>query len=383
MPSSTPPRSWAEIDLGAVRHNADVARDHSKCDVMPIVKANAYGHGAVQVARAMSDMATLYGVANLHEAEELRAGGIAPPILLLSACLPGEWEEVLRQGFHLCVSTLEEASALDALAARLGTSAHVHVVVDTGMGRIGFPEHLWNAEVAGALLALRHVVCEGFASHLPSPDDDEVFTRGQIARFAKCVALARNAGLNPRWVHTASGAGLLGYAEQREMCNLVRPGLMLYGVNPLTSEDTAVSATPALRSVMTWKTRIAMIRRLPAGHGISYGRTEILKQPTTVATLACGYADGYPRQVSGKGAMVLIRGTRCALLGRVTMDQIMVDVTDLPSPAAIGDEVVLMGAQGGEFISATELAQKAGTIAWHVFTGITTRVERSYIGVQA
>jgi alanine racemase len=377
MPSPTPPRSWAEIDLGAVRHNAEVARAHSKCDVMPIVKANAYGHGAVAVARAMSDIATLYGVANLHEAEELRAGGIAQPILLLSACLPGEWDEVLRQGFHLCVSTLEEASALDALAARLKTTAHVHVVVDTGMGRIGFPEHTWDSNVAAALLALRHVVCEGFASHLPSPDDDEVFTRGQIARFAKCVALARNAGMNPRWVHTASGAGLLGYAEQREMCNLVRPGLMLYGVNPLPSEDTAFSA-PGLRSVMTWKTRIVLIRELPAGHGISYGRTEILKQPTMVATLACGYADGYPRQVSGKGAMVLVHGTRCPLLGRVTMDQIMVDVTDLATPAEVGNEVVLLGGQEEEFISATEVAHKAGTIAWHVFTGITTRVERQW-----
>jgi alanine racemase len=152
---------------------------------------------------------------------------------------------------------------------------------------------------------------------------------------------------------------------------------MLYGVNPFTSEDTAISA-PRLRSVMTWKTCIALIRELPAGHGISYGRTEILKQPTQVATLACGYADGYPRQVSGKGAMVLVHGTRCPILGRVTMDQIMVDVTDLATPAEIGDEVVLLGAQKDEFISATEVAQKAGTIAWHVFTGITARVARRW-----
>jgi len=397
----TPHRSWAEIDLGAVRHNAEVARKQSGGEVMAIVKANAYGHGAVPVARALSGLARMFGVANLREAEELREGGITEPILLLSVCLPAEHEMALRHGFHVSVSTLEEAAALDAVAGKLGTKAHGHVVVDTGMGRIGFTEASWNAETANVLLAQRHMEWEGIASHLPSPDDDPVYTRGQIARFAACVETARTAGLKLRWIHTASGAGLLGYAEQREVCNLVRPGLMLYGVNPFSSEDTGALAKdaergrrgdaervrslpvslpslPQLRSAMTWKTCIALIRELPAGHGISYGRTEILKQPTKVATLACGYADGYPRQVSGKGGVVLIHGTRCPVLGRVTMDQMMVDVTDLTEAAEVGDEVVLLGAQEEEFISATEIAQKAGTIAWHVFTGITARVDRHW-----
>ena len=379
-------RSWAEIDLSAVRHNAELARTQSACEVLAVVKANAYGHGAVPVARAMSGIVTMFGVANRHEANELREGGIAEPILLLSACLPEEQEAVIHEGFHLCVSTVDEAVALDACAAMLGTKAQAHVVVDTGMGRIGFLETSWTKEAVGALLQLKHISWEGLASHLPSPDDDAAFTRDQIARFAKCAQVARDAGLKPKWIHVASGAGLFGYAEQKDVCNLVRPGLMLYGVSPFSSEDTEAmmqNDIMRLRSVMTWKTRIALIRELPAGHGISYGRTEILKQPTKVATLACGYADGYPRQVSGKGAMVLIRGTRCPILGRVTMDQIMVDVTALATPAQIGDEVVLLGAQGDEFISATEIAQKAGTIAWHVFTGITTRVERRYVGVQA
>jgi alanine racemase len=170
----------------------------------------------------------------------------------------------------------------------------------------------------------------------------------------------------------------------------VRPGLMLYGVSPFTGEDTEAMAgvkpgavTAQLRSVMTWKTRIALIRDLSAGHGISYGRSEILKRPTKVATLACGYADGYPRQVSGKGGVVLVRGMRCPILGRITMDQMMIDVSGLPAPAQVGDEVVLLGAQDEEFISATEIAQKAGTIAWHVFTSISARVERRYVGAQA
>lgn len=401
--AQTPPRSWAEIDLGALRHNATIARQQSGSGVMAIVKANAYGHGAVAVARALSGIAAMFGVANLHEAEELRAGGIAEPILLLSACLPEEEEPALRQGFHVCVSTLEEAAALDAMAAKLGTKAHAHIIVDTGMGRMGFPEPSWNAETIGALSALRHIVWEGIASHLPSPDEDGEFTRAQISRFAQCVETARAAGLQPRWVHVANSAGLLGYAAQCGVCNLVRPGIMLYGVNPLGDEaeetekrrngDGETASSPPLRfsafprlggtflqAVMTWKTRITLVRELPAGHGISYGRTEILKRGTKVATLACGYADGYPRQVSGKGADVLIHGTRCPLLGRVTMDQMMVDVTDLEKSAQVGDEVVLLGAQEGGCISAVEVAQKAGTIAWHVFTGITARVERVWLG---
>jgi alanine racemase len=370
MSSLSPPRCWAEIDLGGLRYNAEVARKRSGCEVLAVVKANAYGHGAVPVARALSEVASMFGVANVTEAEELRAGGIAKPILLLSACLAEDFLAALRQEFHVCVSTREDAAALDAMAGGLGVKAHAHAVVDTGMGRIGFPEALWHGETIRTLIAQPNIVWEGLASHLPSPDEDEAFTRDQLTRFAKCVDVARGAGLGPHWVHTVSGAGLLGYAEQGQTCNLARPGLMLYGVSPLPKDQSQ------LQTVMTWKTRIALVRELPAGHGISYGRTEILKRTTKVATLACGYADGYPRQVSGNGAQVLIHGRRCPILGRVTMDQIMADVTDLPTPARAGEEVVLVGAQGGEFISAAEVAQKAWTIAWHVFTGITARVER-------
>jgi alanine racemase len=339
---------------------------------MAIVKANAYGHGAVPVARALMDDVAMFGVANLAEAEELRDGGITAPILLLSACLPQEEEQVLRRSLHLCVSTREEAVALDALAARLGVKVHAHAVVDTGMGRMGFPEHAWDAGTIEKLLSLPHFIWEGIASHLPSPDEDVAFTRAQIATFARCVDTARVAGMQPRWVHTANSAGLLAYPEQRDVCNLVRPGLMLYGISPLPEHQ------PLLRPVLSWKTRITLIRELPPGHGVSYGRTFVTPRRTKVATLACGYADGFPRQVSGNGAGVLIRGQRCPVLGRVTMDQMMVDVTELAEPALVGDEAVLLGNQGTGSISAVELAQQAGTIAWHVFTGITTRVARCH-----
>ena len=365
-------RTWAEIDLGSLRHNAATARTHSGCEVMAIVKANAYGHGAVPVAHALMEDVAMFGVANVEEAKELREGGIALPILLLSACLPQEEEPALLQGFHICVSTCEEAVAIDALASKLGVKAHAHAVVDTGMGRMGFPEQAWDAACIGELVALRHIVWEGLASHLPSPDEDAAFTSAQIARFARCVDTAKAAGMQPRWIHTANSAGLLGYAEQRDVCNLVRPGLMLYGISPLPEHQ------PLLHPVLTWKTRITLIRELPSGRGVTYGRTFVTSRQTRVATLACGYADGFPRQVSGNGAYVVIHGQRCPVLGRVTMDQMMVDVTDLAEAALVGDEVVLLGNQGTGSVNAVELARQAGTIAWHVFTGITARVARCY-----
>jgi alanine racemase len=365
-------RSWVEIKLSAIRHNASVAAEKSGTAIMAVVKANAYGHGSVQVAQALQDQAGMFGVANLHEAMDLRSAGIKAPILLLSACLPEEDIQAVEQEFHVCVNSLEEATALSELAQRAGKQAHAHVVVDTGMGRMGFTEALWTPETIRSLVSLRSIKLEGIASHLPSPDEDATFTRHQIDLFKDALAMAKTNGLAPQWVHLANSAGLLGYDEVRGLCNLSRPGLMLYGVSPLPECQSL------LRNVLTWKTRVTLVRELPAGHGVSYGRTFVTAHRTRVATLACGYADGYPRQVSGHEAAVLINGQRCPLLGRVTMDQMMVDVTALPEPPMVGAEAVLLGCQGEETITADELATKAGTIPWHIFTGIGARVERVY-----
>ncbi len=365
-------RCWVEVALSALQENAALAIKHSGTPIMAVIKANAYGHGAVKVARALEPQASLFGVANLHEAMELRSAGVETPVLLLSPCLPEEEVVALAEGFHLCVSSLSEATAISENALRLGTKAHAHVAVDTGMGRMGFNDSLWNAETVRALISLPGIEWEGIASHLPSPDEDEAFTRGQILRFGQIVSTARDAGMNPPWVHLANSAGLLGYEELRGLCNLSRPGLMLYGVSPLPEWQGV------LRRPLEWKTRVTLVRELPAGHGVSYGRTFITKNTTRVATLACGYADGYPRQVSGHEGAVVIHGQRCALLGRVTMDQMMVDVTALPEPVEVGTEAVLLGAQGAVGVTAEEIATKAGTIPWHVFTGIGARVERVY-----
>ena len=325
------------------------------------------------MAAALADQATLFGVANIVEARELRASGITHPIVLLGTCLPEEMEIAVREGWQVSISSLEEATALNEIAKQISERAAAHVVLDTGMGRMGFLVHDWNAETIQSLKMLSHIEWEGLASHFPAADgsdDDAAFTCGQIARFRESVDMARVSGLQPRWIHLSNSAGMIGYHEARGLCNLARPGLMLYGVSPMDGEWSN------LRPALTWKTRVLLVRELPADHGVSYGRSFTTKRPTWVATLACGYADGYPRQLSGQGADVLIHGLRCPILGRVTMDQIMVDVTDLPLRAQVGDEAVLLGAQGAAAITATELAQKAGTIAWHIFTSIGERVQR-------
>lgn len=371
-PSHFIPRCWVEINRDALRHNADVARTQSGCELMAIVKANAYGHGAVEVAETLDGKVALLGVANLQEAGTLRAAGITTPILLLSPCLPEEHEMVPGRGFHVCASTLEEAADWERLGSEHQCKVPVHLVMDTGMGRMGFTETQWNENLFRSLQQLPHLQIEGLCSHLPSPDNDTAFTRDQIARFKQQVDLARAAGIAPTWIHLSNSAGLLGYHETAGLCNLARPGLMLYGFSPLPSYQAL------LRPVLTWKTKVTLVRELPPGHGVSYGRTYITSKPTKVATLACGYADGYPRQVSGRDASVLIHGQHCAVLGRITMDQCMVDVTALGDKVQAGDEAVLMGSQEDESISGFELAEKAGTIVWHILTGISARVERLY-----
>jgi alanine racemase len=269
------------------------------------------------------------------------------------------------------ISDLAEAQAYSALAVRLGLVAPVHLIVDTGMGRIG----TWEEEAPAFVQQVQRLAglqIAGLASHLPVADEDETYTREQLTRFWKLVDHLRAHGLPDCPVHIENSAGGLGFRDSAG--DLVRAGLMLYGSSPLPADQ------PLLRQAMTWKTRITLVREVGPGRGISYGRTFITSRAMRVATLAVGYADGYRRHLTGRGAEVLIRGRRCALLGRVTMDQIVVDVSELPDARA-GEEVVLLGCQGGEEILARELAEKAGTIAWDIFTGIGRRVHRVPAGL--
>ena len=362
-------RCWAEIDPEALRHNVGAVREHvgAAVKIMAVVKANAYGHGIGPVARALAGRVEMFGVANVREAVELREHVAGAPVFILGPALPEERGEIVAQRFLPSISTIEEARAYAALTG--AEPLAVHLKIDTGMGRVG----IWESEavaVAREIFALRGLRITGLASHLPVADEDDAFTREQLAHFYATVAELRALGLAQPIVHVENSAGLIGFPAQAG--DMVRPGLMLYGSAPRPEFQ------PRLRAVMTWKTRVTLLRTAPAGHGISYGRTFKTTRPTRIATLAVGYADGYRRHLSNRGAEVLIGGKRCPVLGRVTMDQIVADVTALPA-VEVGDEVVLMGRQGAEEIFAAELAEKAGTIAWEIFTGIGRRVERVYL----
>jgi alanine racemase len=362
-------RCWAEIDLDALRHNASAvrARIPAGAGIMAVIKANAYGHGVRPVARALHRQVEMFGVANVREAGELDALGLGLPIYILGPALPQERAEIARRGFIPALSTLEEAASYNELTS--GRVLPVHLTVDTGMGRIG----VWKEEAHELCAAIRqmpNLKITGIASHLPVADEDDAFTREQLREFAS-LQHSLNAGATGVIAHVHNSAGIIGFPENS--ASLVRAGLMLYGSAPLAEFQ------PQLKAVMTWKTRVTLVRDVGPGRGISYGRTFIATAPMRVATLGVGYADGYQRHLSNRGAEVLICGRRCPVLGRVTMDQIMVDTTALPAVGA-GEEVVLLGRQGGEEILAAELAERSGTIPWEIFTGVGSRVERIYRG---
>lgn len=366
-----PPRCWVEVDLDALVHNASLCQKMAgpACGVMAIVKADAYGHGIGPVVSALANRVAWFGVANVREALVARMRAPDAGILILSPVTPQEMPAVVAHGFAASVSTPLEVSTYAAVALSQGKVASLHAVADTGMGRMGaLPEDF--PDLVRLIQATAGVELGGVETHFPSADEDEDFTKKQIDCFADLVGkLTLPSGCQ---CHLGNSAGLLGFHSRTPFASLVRPGLALYGISPISQ------GRELLQPVLSWKSKVALIRDLPAGATISYGRTYTTPRPMRVATLGVGYGDGYPRQLSGNGAQVLIGGLRCPLLGRVTMDQMVVDVSHLPAVQA-GDEVVLLGSQGQETITADELAEKAGTIPWEILTGITSRVERIYL----
>lgn len=360
----SPPRAWAEIDLGALRKNLGVAREAFPGALMAVVKAGAYGHGLEEIAKALAtENLAFLGVANVGEARRIRNAGVQTAIYLLGATWAEERGEIVARDWTPCISSFAEAEDFDRHAALQGKRIKAHLAVDTGMGRGGFvaddlPEILRRLEM------LVHLEIEGIGSHLPSADEDEAFTLSQFERFHAIVESLGGAG-RFKWLHLSNSAGMLGY--QQGLCNLTRPGLILYGVSPMAAFQGR------LATVMTLKSRVTLVRDLPAGHGVSYGRQFVTTRRTRVATIGMGYGDGYPRHVSGNGADVWIRGRRMPILGRVTMDQMMVDLTGAEDVSE-GDEVEIFGPN----IPVGEIASKAGTIVWEIFTGITPRVLRVY-----
>jgi alanine racemase len=360
-------RCWAEIDRSALRRNVAFLREKfgPEVEFLAVVKANAYGHGMIDVARTIADQTNIFGVANLEEATALR-GAVQNPIAILGPALPEERPAIAERAFIPSVSTVEEAEDFDRVAR--GGKVPIIFKVDTGMGRMGVLEQEAVA-VFKRVHTLSSVSVHSVSTHLTVSDQDEQFTRGQLDSFARLIRKLRAEVPGDYKAHVLQTAGVLAFAD--EPFEIVRPGMLIYGVSSLAEFQSV------LHPVMTWKARIALIRDMPGGHGISYGRTFITPKKMRVATLSCGYADGYPRHLSNRGASVLVRGQRCSLLGRVTMDLMMIDVSNLP--AAVGDEVVLMGRQGDKEVSCTELADRAHTITWEIMTRIGPRVRRIYV----
>jgi alanine racemase len=357
-------RCWAEIDRDALRENAKVVRQRiGSAEMLAVVKANAYGHGLLGVAQTLADNAQLFGVANLEEALALRES-LPHPIVILGPATPEERSIIAERRFIPTISSLEEAQAFDQLGP-----VSINFKIDTGMGRMGVVQNEAR-EVFKRVAKLPNIEIHSLSTHMPVSNEDAKFTRGQLVRFRRITEQIRAEVPGSYRAHVLQSAGTLAFNPPT--FEIVRAGIMLYGISPLPEFQKL------LKPVMTWKTRIVLIRDMPKGSSISYGRTFITPRKMRIATLSAGYADGYPWHLSNRGAALLVRGQRCPLVGRVTMDLMMIDVSNIDN-VQVGDEVVLMGRDGSEEISCVELAEKAGTITWEIITRIGVRVRRVFV----
>ncbi len=370
FPSDRP--TIAMIDLDALDHNyREVVRCSEGLQVLAVVKAGAYGHGAVEVSKRLLRLgADMLGVALVEEGRELRDAGIHAPILVMGATFPEQAEAIVSLRLTPVVFSLAVARALSEAAHRRRTTINVHVKIDTGMGRIGIaPEEA--PEFIAALLKLGSVSVQGLMTHFADADlRDKQFASRQMDRFEALLNALEAKKIHVPMRHAANSAAVLDF--HRAFFTMVRPGLMVYGYNPL--EEGAIGAD--LRQVLSLITRIAFLKEVPAGIPVSYGRTFTTKRESVIATLPIGYADGYCRGLSNKG-QALVRGVRVPVVGRVCMDMCMIDVTDVPGVRE-GDDVVLIGSQGSERITADHIAAVTGTIAYEVLCGISNRVPRIY-----
>jgi alanine racemase len=357
-----------EIDLEAIAHNVRLLRPPG-AELMAVVKADGYGHGDAEVARAALEAgASRLGVSLVEEGFGLRDRGIDAPILVLTEFPPGSEKEALERGLTPTVYTDEGVAGVAEAARALGRPAGVHLKLDTGMHRVG----LWPPEDAPAFA--RRVLdagleLEGLWTHFADSELDDAGTLEQLARFRVAADALAAAGITPRVLHAANSGATIRFPQTH--LDLVRPGAAVYGLDP----GGGLAEPFGLRPALSWRSAVTMVKRLPTGARLSYGGRYALEREATIATVPVGYDDGFPRQLGG-GAEVLIGGRRHRVVGTITMDQILVDCGD--DPVCSGDEVVLIGTQGDERIAVEELAERAGTIARQIATGIGGRVPREY-----
>jgi alanine racemase len=364
---------WASIDLDALRQNIRTLRAGLKptTELMAVVKANAYGHGIAGIAKAAIEAgASRFGVACVDEAVELRSAGVDCPILVLGYVPHWEAERVVRLDLGVALATQQLALALSREASAAGRPATVHVKLDSGMSRYGLlpDEVLPFMRAASELPGLR---IEGFFTHLATADEpDRTLAERQLACFRAVSSLLAEHGMLPPLRHALNSAGTIAYPESHY--DLVRTGIAMYGVPPAD-----MPGLPALRPALSFKARIARLRKLPPGSAVGYGATFVTRRPTDLALIPVGYADGWTRILSDRG-WVLVNGRRAPIVGRISMDQCTVDVTGL-GDVRQDDEVVLLGEQGGDAITAWEVAGWRGTIGYEVLTSMAARVPRVYL----
>jgi len=361
-------QTYVEINLRNILHNISELKKLLRKGVrfMAVVKADAYGHGAVAVSKFIEKKVDYLAVATLPEALELKKAGIKAPILLLSETRPSDAKDVVKNGFIQTVYTLDSARALSVAARKLKKKARVHLKIDTGMGRIG--AHFSEAEsLFKKISRLPNIKIEGIFTHFAGAEEMDDFTSEQLKRFRSFISKIDSAGYI---LHAANSAALL-YRKESHL-DMVRVGLSMYGLYPPGEREHTIKLRPSLE----FKTHVIYIKKVPAGTPLSYGSTYITNKGTSIATLPAGYADGLPRALSNKGE-VLIKGKRFPIVGRVCMDLTLADVGD--SGVKAGDEVTLIGKQGKEVISADDVAKLADTISYEIICGIGKRVPRMYI----
>jgi len=373
MSSTVPDRAWAEIDLSALRHNIkELRRISDGRELMAVVKANGYGHGAVPAAQAALEAgASFLAVADVWEGVELRDAGLEAPILVLGPSLPDEVEVGLEHSLQLSVSPAENLAIIRAAASRRNVKAKVHLKVDTGMSRNGMPPEE-ALEAACAIAQDEHLELVGLATHFIASEDEElVLAKSQLEKFQEWLSAFEEKCPRPPYVHTANSAAVAGFPASH--FNLIRPGLSIYGLYPSEHLRTAASLEP----VMSVRARITLLRDLPAGATVGYGATYTAARATRLASVPVGYEDGWPTSLSGR-VEVLVHGRRVPVVGRVSMDCMMVDVGSLED-VSVGEVVTLLGRDGDEVISAEELAERSGRIPYEVVCGIGRRIRHRYV----
>jgi len=363
--------TYVTIDLDTVADNFRAIREKAGVPVMAIVKADAYGHGAIQIARKLQEECAFFGVSSMLEAMELRQAGLSTPILILGHTRVSAFPTAIREGIRPAIFHYEDAVALSEEAVRQGVTAPFHFAVDTGMSRLGFQVTEEDADLCARIAKLPNLHAEGIFSHFATADcADLTDARQQARRFDRFCDMLKARGVEIPIRHLDNSAGLMNFHNHYEM---VRSGIVTYGLYPSDQVDPALLQ---LQPALSWRSRVTHVKWLEAGRAISYGGTYVTDKPTRVATVPVGYADGYRRSLSNR-FYVLIGGKRAPILGRVCMDQLMVDVTGIPD-VKVNDKVVLVGRDGDEVITMEQIAEVAGSFNYEFVCGISRRVPRFY-----